>query len=366
MRKLTDFIRSVLKRPAAGYVLAGDEAFLRAEAERAVVRAVFGGGEPGPGYVTMDGVREGGVAIEPDAVFDEARTASLFSEGKVVSVRRAGPMVKRHVDLCASFLAASAGGSVLLLHVEDWDKRSAYAKKLDTFAVDCSPLYETAFGESEISATSLLGTWVQDRAAQHALRLAPDAVVRLIEHVGNNLAELDDALARLELAARPRSLIDATAVDGLVAPTRSGSQFRVAGLVVRGQAAKAFAAASGCFDLGLSDEKGRVDLNQGSVATRLLWSIGREIEILYAARGLIESRTYSKQTAGGIGVPPFRADEVERLARAASLGSLARALELAVNAELELKTGRVEPRFAVERLIMQLGPVLAAQPAGVR
>jgi len=366
MRKFAEFLSSVEKRPAAGYVLAGHEGFLRAEAERAVVRAVFGGDDPGPGYVTIDAVREGGNPVEPAVVLDEARTSSLFSDGKVVSAHRAGPLVKKNVELFASYLSDTGPASVLLLHVEDWDKRSAYARKLDAWAVDCSSLYETAFGESEISAGSSLGKWVRARAGARKLRISPDAIVRLIELVGNNLGLLDGALERLELAGGKGDEVSPDAVDKVAAPTRSMSQFRVASLAAGGETGRAFAAASSCFELGLADEKGRVDHNEGTIATRLLWAIGREVETLYHARGLMDKRNYNRSTAGSIGVPPFRADEVERAARSHTLGDLAGALQLVLAAETSFKSGRADGRFAVEKLIAELGGVLSSRSAGAR
>jgi DNA polymerase III delta subunit len=360
MRKLTEFLSSSAIASAAGYVLAGAESFLRHEAERAVLKAVFGGEDPGPGHVTIDGVREGGVVQELASVFDEAQTIPLFSAGKVVSVRQASSLVRANVDAFAQYLSERNAASVLLLHAETWDKRAAYAKKLDAFAVDCASLYETSFGESTVSAHSPLGRWVATRASEHRVALSAPAIVRVIELIGNNLAELDGVLERLGLGGTPSAEpLRPDDVDAAVAPSKSLSQFRVASLVTAGATREAFAAASTCFELGLSDEKGRVDHQESSVAMRLLWSIGREIEILYHARGLIDEKRYSKESAGSIGVPPFRADAVGKVARMHSLETLADALALALKAEMSLKSGEADPRFAAERLIVELGDVLS-------
>jgi len=367
MRKFVEFLAGMDEAPPAGCVLAGDEGFLRAEAERAIVKAVLGDGDAGPSFVAIDGVREGGVPVEVATVLDEAHSLPLFAPRKVVSVRRAGAVVKRNADLFARLLGERDAVSVVVLHIEDWDKRSAYAKKLDEFAVDCASLYETSYGESSISASSPLGRWVRDRASSRKLRLEPEAVVRLIEMLGSNLAEIDAALERLDLmgfAARP--YVAAADVDAASAPSRATTQFRVAELATRGRAEEAFAAASACFEMGLEDERGRAELKESSVASRLVWAIGREIEILYAARGLIDEERFTPQEAGRIGVPPFRAQAIQRAASEHPVEVLARGVQIACEAEHALKTGRLSPRLAVEKLVLELGAAMAARPAAER
>ncbi|MHC4201415.1 MAG: DNA polymerase III subunit delta, partial [Planctomycetota bacterium] len=148
MLKFPQFLAQLERRPRAAYVLAGSEGLLRSEAEAAIVRAVFGGQEPGAGFVPIDCLREGGAAVEPAAILDELRSRSLFSERKVVAARRADAVVKQHQDAFADYLADPDPDSVLVLHIVNWDKRSATARKLDAFAVDCAAPYETSFGEA--------------------------------------------------------------------------------------------------------------------------------------------------------------------------------------------------------------------------
>ena len=147
-----------------------------------------------------------------------------------------------------------------------------------------------------------------------------------------------------------------------MAPSRSHTQFRVAEFALSGRAKDAFAMADACFEQGLPDQKGRVDHGEGGVAMRLLWSIGREIEILHAARGFMEEGEAIGPNAGKLGIPPWKADAVASAARAVPLESLARALDLAFEAEWAMKRGDVDGRFAVERLILELGKVIRGEP----
>jgi len=369
MQKLVAFIASLKRRVPGGVVLAGQESLLRSEAEDAVVRAVFGRGEPGPGLVTLDGTPTGGEPPEPAAVFDEARSMSLFDMGgggrKVITVRRADALVKQHLDSFLAYLKSPATDSVVVLHMDKWDRRAAYAKKLDEWAVDCMSLYETAFGETEVSAGAPLGRWLASRASRaHGVKLSPDAVVRLIELTGTNLAELDGALATLAVSAgaakRPLSSTD---VDARVAPSRTYTQFKIADLASAGRGAEAFAIADACFEQGLPDARGRVRHSESGIAESVIWAVSQRLEQVFAVKGLVSEGGWNASAAGKMGIPPFRMKEVETAARSASLDGLARALELTFETAKAVR-GELEPRFAVERMLLGLGKTLRRAPAG--
>lgn len=354
MQKFATFLSSLGRRRQPGYVLAGRESFLRDEAERAIVKATLGD-DPGAGPVILDGGREG-EPLEAADVLDEARTRSLFGGTKLISLRRADAMVKEHVDAFVSYLEDPEPGSTLVIHFESWDKKTAAAKALDRWAVDCGSLYETKFGSSDISAGSKLGEWVRRRSSSRELGLDPEAIVRLIELVGTNMAELDGALARLAVAAKEKGgALGARDVDETVAPSRSYTMFRVAELAVSGKKREALAAAEACFEQGLPNVRGKVTLGESNVAAGIQWAIARELEVLYAARGFVNEGQRVKPNAGKVGVPPFRADAVERLARAFPQEHIERALELAFASEYAVKRGDADARFAVERLILELG-----------
>jgi len=377
MQKLAAFISSLERRTPGGVVLAGPEEFLRSEAEGAVVRAVFGSSEPGPDFVTLDGAPEAGRVLEPADVLDEARGVSLFSFGgagagerKVIAVRRADAVVKLHLDTFLAYLAKPDSQSVVVLHVETWDKRAAYARKLDDWAVDCMSLYETAFGEAEVSAGAPLGRWLASRATRaHSVELSPDAVVRLIELTGTNLAELDGALATLAAAGKAgrnaKRTLGRGDVDSSVAPSRTYTQFKIADLATAGRGAEAFAVADACFEQGLPDKKGRVRHGESGIAESVIWAVSQRLEQMFAVKGLVADGQWNASAAGKLGVPPFRMKEIEAAARAVTLGALGRALELAFETAKAVR-GELDPRFAVERLLLEVGKALARAPAGVK
>ncbi len=354
MQRFVSLPSSLKRKKQPGYVLAGREGLLRDEAERAIVEAVLGD-DPGAGPVILDGRREG-EPLEAADVLDEARTRSLFGGRKVISLRHADAIVKERVDAFVSYLEDPEPDSTLVIHFESWDKRTAAAKALDRWAVDCGSLYETKFGSSDISAGSKLGEWVRSRASSRELGLGPDAIVRLIELVGTNMAELDGALARLAAAAKEkRGALGPADVDEVVAPSRGYTMFHVAELAVSGKKREALAAAEACFEQGLVNVRGKATLGESKVAGGIQWAIARELEVLYAARGLVNEGQRVKPNAGKVGVPPFRADAVERLARAVPQEHIERALELAFASEYAVKRGDADARFAVERLILELG-----------
>jgi DNA polymerase III delta subunit len=363
MRPVEALMRELERRTRPCYVLAGPEHLLRDEAEGAILRAVFGDADPGTGLVVIEGLTEAGQPVEPAAALDELRTVSLLAGRKVVSVRRADALVRGHTEAFLAYLAEPDPSSVLVLHVESWDRRRATEKALDRLAVDCQAPFETDFGGTDVSAGSRLGQWLTRRAVSKGLRLTPDAVVHLIELAGTSLAELDSALEAISLARGEASdALSPEDVAAHVAPSRAFNVFRVAELASVGRTAEALAAAGACFEQGLPDARGRVAHGGSSVATRLIWAVARRLETLYRARGVVEEGGSVRKAAPGLGVPPFRAEAFEKVVLGLSLEAVEEALELAFETEFAFKRGELDPRFAVERLVLGLGKVTGRAP----
>lgn len=352
MLKPMDVIASLERRPAGtGWILAGEEDFLREEVERAVVKAVLGEEPTAGGMVVIDALREGGSKIQLADILDELRTPSLFCERKVVSVRRAGALVRTYAEELEKHLCGKATPGVLLLHAEDWDKRAAYAKRLDRFTVDCSPLYETAFGDTSISASSQLGRWVRERARRAGLRISDEAIVRLIELIGADLAGLSDAIEKLSLLQRQSVSVED--VDTIVAPSRSFSQFKVAELVLTSKTAECLAAVEACFEQGIDKGGGRVERSESGVAELIVWAISRELERMYIARGLLEEDKLDVRSAGALGVPPFMFEKFAKRVSQTDAEHLGRALADTLEAASSLRGG-TPPRAVVESLVLRL------------
>jgi len=363
MQKHAEFLASAGRAPRSAYVLAGAEALLRDEAERAIERAAFGGQTPD--VVRIDGLAANGEPVEPAVVFDEARGMSLFGGRKLVSVSRADAFVRAHAEALVGYLEDPDAEAILVLHVERWEKKRSIEKKLDRWAVDCGSPYEFGFEEQAITPKSPLFQWVRTRAKARKVALGPDAIVRLIELVGTGLADLGGAIETISLAARSEpGAVGPADVDRMIAPSRAYTQFRVAELAACGRTAEALAAADACFTQGLPGPKGSPSFGEGTVAARLIWAISREFERLYAARGIVEREgALGLSAAGKLGVPPFRAKALEAAARSMPLEDIERALELAFDAEFAVKRGEADARFAVEKLILGIGR--AARPSAV-
>ncbi|MHC4253541.1 MAG: hypothetical protein ACYS9X_30855, partial [Planctomycetota bacterium] len=152
-------------------------------------------------------------------------------------------------------------------------------------------------------------------------------------------------------------------VDEVAAPSRSQTQFKVAELLLAGRAADALAAADACFREGIADARGRVERSETGVAARVMNEVSRQLEILHSACGFIGEGKPLKPNAGKLGIPPFRADAVGRTARRLGLEAVQRALEMAFEAEWAVKRGEIDPRFAVEKLLLDLGRVTASGAA---
>lgn len=173
-------------------VLHGDEPFLvfhvlaalrerlcPDEADRAWAWREFNGDEP----------------LDPRDVFDEVATVPLFSGAtRAAVVRSADTFVsatREHLESLASAPRGRRG--LVILEVRSFPATTRLAKA----AAKGGLVIETS-----IPARYDLAGWIRQWArSRHALALAPDTAPRLLERLGGNLGQVDQALARLAATA---------------------------------------------------------------------------------------------------------------------------------------------------------------------
>lgn len=296
--------------------------------------------------------------LDPRDVFDEAATVPLFAGATRAAVVRSAEgfvtAARETLEKLAGSPRGAAGGRglvILVLKSLPTNTRLAKAAAQHGLVVDVS-----------IPPRTNLAAWVRQWSqSRHGIQLAAATAQRLLERLGSNLGQIDQALARLAAATNPaakKSVIQPEAIDDFAGSPLERTAWGMIDAAATGDAREAIAQlaallAAGENPIGISAQTASV-LRRLSTAARLL--------ALPAAGGRPAGVEQALREAGVAAWPKALAQARD------SLGQLgprrARQLPTALlELDLSLKSDAsrgLRARLALERLFCKMGRQAAA------
>ena len=226
---------------------------------------------------------------------------------------------------------------LIFVEREDIDKRSA----LYTYLKKAATIREFLPKEG-----AELQRWLQERARQLEVKLAPDAGVLLAEFVGNESRALLNELHKLAAYVGSHGTITADAVRLMVEDNGESSVF-------------AFVDALATRQLGPALGLLRALLADGEAPLKLLFMIGRQVRLLIQVKACTDQRMRPDAIASELKQAPFvvrkAVDQAGRFSTAALVQLHDRLLEL----DHWSKTGRIDDETALDLLVAE---TCATQP----
>jgi DNA polymerase-3 subunit delta len=189
---------------------------------------------------------------------------------------------------------------------------------------------------------SELRPWIQQRVKLYNVSIEPGAVELLARLVGPNLRLLSNEIEKLTLYVGGARSIQAADVELLVPYSEESEDFGFANAIAQRNARRAY------------DQLGRL-LDEGKHPMSILASIAGQI------RGLLEVKDMAERGMSPLEiarVKGWRSDYPAKMRlREASNFSLARleqVLELLLETDLQIKTGRIDSLLALDSLVARL------------
>jgi DNA polymerase III delta subunit len=162
------------------YALIGTDSFLQLQFLADIVKNAGKGTQ----RIDIDGER-----AELAEVLDECRCFAMFGGTKVVVVQNADAFITKYREHLEDYAAKPSNSAILVLRVESLPANQRIYKAIQkTGAIEkCDPPKD-------------LAKWIIDRGkSAHQLVVAVDAAKLLADYVGDDLARLDNELAKLAL-----------------------------------------------------------------------------------------------------------------------------------------------------------------------
>jgi len=184
--------------------------------------------------------------------------------------------------------------------------------------------------EFKLADVRELRGWVKNKIKNKKAKIKNEAIEKLVFYVGSDLWRMSNEIEKL-ITFKPEEEITSQDVELLVSSQIDLNIFETIDALARGVRAKA-------LEL-LSEHLGR-GTDPSYLFSMILWQF----------RNLIKVSSSTK----GTGLHPFVVKKSTFLARRFTQGKLKNIYEYLLDIDLAIKTGRIEPRVALDLLVMEI------------
>lgn len=190
-------------------------------------------------------------------------------------------------------------------------------------------------------ADAELGKWIASQLKAQNKQIAPATAMQLAFTSGRELMTLSQELKKLAAFVGDRVEITPADVEQVATQTAECTVFQMADALVAGKEAEAFR----LLNVLLENGEGRIGV---------LAMIARQYRNMLHAKLLRAAGSPEAEIAKKVGVPPFAARRLCQQVERASAASLRAKLDLCVETDYAIKSGRMREDAALERAMIRL------------
>jgi DNA polymerase-3 subunit delta len=313
------------------YLFYGDEEFLMNRAlTRLEVALTDRAGEP-PSKVVRDAQE-----VELAEFLAESRAATLWGPGQLLILRRVDTYPAPQLKAITGYLDHPAPRAWVVLLAEGLKSR-----EVEKHAVwGRLAREEAALGFHRLREGEL-HQWLSREARQLGKNLTLAAAQRLVEMVGNNLAELSQELEKLALFAGPENTLTPALVTQLASHSRTYNIFALVDAL----------GAPG-FHQRLTSLGHLMDL--GEHPAKILGMLARQLRLLIQVKEGVGANP--AELASRLKVSPYKVKSLAQQGARFSDAALKAHLAMLHRVDLSLKTSTGNPRLWLEWALIKMGP----------
>lgn len=306
------------------YLLTGTEDYLRTQYQKRLQTALLGDADE------MNLSLFEGKDIPQAQIVDLAETMPFFADRRIIIIENSG-LLKGGGDVLADYLKEPAPAAYFIFNEKEVDKRSRLYKAIRDKG------YVGEFNEQD---ENTLTKWIQNIVSGEGLEIERPAIALLLYKTGTNMELLRKELEKCICYCLNKGKI--TTADVEVICTKQLNN-RIFDMINHISAGRQEAALKIYYDL----------LSLKEPPMRILFLISRQFNMLLQTK-LLREKGYDNRIIGEkIGVAPFIAGRYMEQAARFHKQVLRNALEDCVQAEEDVKTGKIADKMSVELLMIK-------------
>lgn len=305
------------------YCLYGEEEYLKRSYKNRLIQAITGDD-------TMNLNRFVEKEAEVSAIIDAAETMPFFADHRLIVIENSG-LFKREADRLVEYLGQMPETTIMIFVESQMDKRSKLYKKVNAVG------HAVEMGRQ---SEKELQTWILRFLKQENKQISGRAMELFLEMAGDDMENIRMELEKLVSFMGDRTGIMPEDVQAICTPQVSGQIFDMIGAVAMRRQQEALRL---YYDLLTAKEP----------PMRILFLIARQFNQLLQVKEAAAKTRDKAAIAKACGLNPYVAGKMLSQSGNFSREILLSYLQLCVQTEEDVKSGRLADRLAVELLIIQ-------------
>ena len=307
------------------YLLYGEERYLRRQYREKLRKALCEEGD------TMNTHFYEGKDLAIGEIVDLAETLPFFADRRVIFITDSG-LFKSGGEKMAEYLANPSETTFFVFTESEVDKRSKLYKTVQSRG------YTAEFA---VQDENTLKRWVAGILAKEGMRIAENTVAIFLSKTGTDMENIQMELEKLACYCMGRDVVTAQDVEAVCTVRVGNHIFDMINAIAAGEQRQALEL---YYDLLALKEP----------PMRILFLIAKQCNMLLQVRELRSKGFDNRAISSKIGVPPFVAGKYVAQSAKFKAATLRRAVETCVEAEENIKTGRMNDKMSVEILILSV------------
>lgn len=322
MKILAQDIKSGTFKPV--YLLYGEEAFLKKSYKNQMRQAIAGDD-------TMNSHFFEGKGLDLEEITSLADTVPFFGERRLIVIEDSGLFKKGGAELLSEYLPQMPKSTHILFVESEVDKRNRLYKKVKDLGYVAEMTRQNA---------SQLSSWAGKILAKEGKKITGQTMELFLSKTGDDMENIQMELEKLISYTMGRDVVTDQDVEAICTVRVTNKIFDMVAAIVNRKTKTA---------MDLYEDL----LTLKEPPMRILFLIARQFNQILQVKELMEQGMDRGSIASRLKMQPFVVGKVMPQARSFKKEQILSCVNLCVDAEEAVKTGRLNERLAVELLIVK-------------
>lgn len=261
-----------------------------------------------------------------------ANTLPMFSEKRVVIVRRAGEISAAALEIMSGYVGNPSPSTIMVFIGEKIDQRKKFFTEFKRrgVMVECKKPYDNQ-----------LVAFVREEGLQRGKKIDPDACEMLVACAGTSLRELASQVEKAAAFAGTRERLTIADIKVIASQTRVDSIFELTNALGERHLPRALKALS-------------TIISDGESPIMLIGAIARHFRQLWTIRQMLTKKLGQDEIARGAGISPYFLKGMLQQAKKFTEEEYFKVFESLHTADVAMKSGGGQPDMLIERVVFSV------------